>query len=444
MPNTPLVIAIVALVLAAASFGYTGLMVSQEIGSVKSQLGAVEQSFKSVDSNFGAVKKSLQDTASKQSSLEQEQKAIKTLVEQQIGGLEKALKEARQQVEQARKEAAEREALLKQVTPFDQALVAAALKEGSLTIYSVRDQQDLVVVSQEFQKKFPGIKVSFLTAKNAELLAKISAEMKLPKSTWDIFDSSEISNASELGATQVYRSPQYTKENFFYVDPSEHLTFTGATVPVVIYNTKMVKKSDIDAVKSWEDVPKLAAKYPGKILLHHPSTAGQLSGVLAELKIVWKNDAKWNAFLSELKGLNARMFKSTGEIGRLVISEEGAIGIVGLLHDVIQGKERGAPIGFIPLSLIPITPTGVTISKNAPHPNAAKLFVEFMLSPDGQEVFSRAYRSPTRIGFVSKSSLDILFPKVDPSMILAGRNTEYRASPIEFTKKNYEPIFGPA
>ncbi|MBI2185210.1 MAG: extracellular solute-binding protein [Thaumarchaeota archaeon] len=411
MANTALAVGIIALVLSAASLGYTALTVGQEMSQLRSQLASAEKTFETAKKDVSDLKGSLQTA-----------------------------------LEQARKDVAQREALLQQITPFDTALVAAALKEGAVTIYSIRDQEDMVLLAQEFQKKFPGIKVNFLTARSPELLSKISAELKAGQSTWDIYDDSgsALDVAVEMGATQPYVSKQYTKENFPLLDPRGHVSFYGATVITVIYNTKVVKKSDLEGIKTWADIPGLAAKYPGKVLMDHPSRAGPGTRSAGELKVFWNDDAKWNNYMNSLKALNPRLFKSTGEIARLVISEEGAIGIPGLVHDVLQSKDRGAPLDLIPITPVILNPSAVLISKNAPHPNAAKLLLEYMLSPDGQELYSRAYRTPLRLGFVAKSSLSILFPNIPSEQMIGILNTELILKPTEWVKKNVEPIWGPA
>ncbi|MBI2183876.1 MAG: extracellular solute-binding protein [Thaumarchaeota archaeon] len=411
MTNVVTVVSLLALILAATSMGYASLTVSQETNQLREEI-------KTADRNLSSLKKDVSDLS---------------------GGLQSALQEAKRQVD-------EREALLKQITPFDPQLVSAAIKEGSLTIYSNRDQNDLVILAQEFQKKFPGIKVSFLTATTTELISKASTEMKASQSIWDILDltASSLAVVVEAGATQPYKSSQYTKENFPFIDPKGHIFFHGSTINAVIYNPNLVKRSDLEGVKTWEDLPSLAAKYPGKILVHHPSRAGPGTLILAELKAYWNDDAKWNKYLDQIKALNPRMFRSTGEIGRLVISEEGAIGIPGLLHDVLQAKENKVPLEYIPLTPLILNPSGSVISKNAPHPNAAKLLIEYMLSPDGQELFSRAYRSPLRLGFVSKSSLNVLFPGVTPDKMIGISNQDFLSKPSEFVKKYLEPVFGPS
>lgn len=411
MVNTALAISIVAVIIAAASLGYTNMSISGEASQLRNQLNAMEQNVASVQKDVSSLKSSLQTS-----------------------------------LEEAKKQVAEREALLQTITPFDPTLVAAALKEGSLMIYSVRDQSDLVLLAQEFQKKFPGIKVGFFTAQSPELLARISAEQKAPQSTWDIYDNagSPLGAAVEMGATQSYCSKQYVKDLFPVIDSKCQTIWNGATIPVIEYNKKLVKASDVAAVKTWEDVPAFAAKYKGQVLMDHPSRLGPFTTVLGELKTFWNNDAKWTKFLQDLAALNPRMFKSSGQIGRLVVSEEGSIGITGLLHDVLQGRETAGPMEFIPVTPVVVQPHGIVISKNAPHPNAAKLLAEFQLSPDGQEIFSRALRSPLRLGFAAKSSLSVLFPNVPGDQITGARNLEVLSTPADFSKKYLEPIFGPA
>ncbi len=411
--ETGMALSIVAIILAAGGLGYTAVSIgpiSSDISSLRAEL----------------------QTAQKESKA-------------QADATEKALAETTAAL-------AESEALLKEITTYDRELVAAALKEGALTIYSVRDQEDLVLFAQNFQKEFPGIKVTFLTAKNPELISRITAELKANQQTWDIYDGSVTAGRLivESGASQPYTSTQATPELFPLLDPTGNLNFFGATIPVFIYNPNLVTDDELKLIKSlktWDDLskPGFIETFKGRVLMDHPSRGGPHAQVLAELQTYWNDDNKWQAHMEGLAKLEPRLFKSTGQLGRLVEAEEGAVGIIGLLHDVLAGREVGAPREFQPLSPLVSNPSVAIVAKLAPHPNAAKLFVEWIMSPDGQATYGSTLRSPIRLGFVHPSSLGVLFPDVSPDDIVATNNHEYHfVDTTKFIRDNYEPLFGPA
>jgi ABC-type Fe3+ transport system substrate-binding protein len=96
---------------------------------------------------------------------------------------------------------------------------------------------------------------------------------------------------------------------------------------------------------------------------------------------------------------------------RLVISGEYAICMPALLHDVFEEKGKGTPVDYIKTVPPVVFPRQAGIYAKAPHPNAAKLFAEWAISTEGQQVIDSVGRESSRNDFKSKTSIESAFPK---------------------------------
>jgi iron(III) transport system substrate-binding protein len=192
------------------------------------------------------------------------------------------------------------------------------------------------------------------------------------------------------------------------------LVLHDATLPTVslqvqalTYNTKKLKSADLP--KSWEDVAN--PKYKGLIALDDPMRAGPLSSMLAGLWTQWNDQTRFNNFIKGLKALNVPVHKSTSAMFRLVVAGEYAICMPALLHDVIHDKEKGTPIDYVKSVPPVVFPRQAGIYAKAPHPNAAKLFAEWLISDEGQKTIDAIGRESSRNDFKSKTSIEVAFPK---------------------------------
>ena len=148
------------------------------------------------------------------------------------------------------------------------------------------------------------------------------------------------------------------------------------------------------------------SKYKGGVALDDPLRAGPLSGLLAGFKEYWKDDAKWRGYIKGLKGLNVTVHKSTSAMFRLLIAGEYTIAMPALLHDVIEEKEKGSPVDFVKSAQPVISAQQLGIYGKAPHLNGAKLFAEWMITPEGQLAVAAVGRETSRKGVKSKASVE--------------------------------------
>src|SRR5205085_4308144 len=104
-------------------------------------------------------------------------------------------------------------------------------------------------------------------------------------------------------------------------------------------------------------------------------------------------------------------------LAELVAAGEVPVGLTMYNSNIVSLKRKGAPIDFVPVQPVAARPQGIGVARSAPHPHAALLFADFVLSPEGQKLFESMGRVPasTRV----KSELNNFpFVMTDPTTIL--------------------------
>lgn len=279
------------------------------------------------------------------------------------------------------------------------ALYPKARQEGDLIVYSVWDVEHIVAILQAFSKRYPGIKTTYWQARNPEIVTRTITEFRANRASVDaILSDNAPPVLRAAGAIMPYETVQ--KEALLMHDPT--MPVVSLQVQALTYNTKRMKAEDLP--KSWEEVAN--PKYKGMVALDDPMRAGPLSTQLAALRDLWKNEARWTAFVKGLKALNVPVHRSTSAMFRLVIAGEYAIAMPALLHDVMNEKEKGTPVEYIKTATPVVFPRYAAVYAKAPHPNAAKLLTEWLISAEGQATLDSVGREASRKGFPSKTSIE--------------------------------------
>jgi iron(III) transport system substrate-binding protein len=310
-------------------------------------------------------------------------------------------------------------------------LYPKAKQEGALIVYTVWDVEHIRALTEAFKKRFPGIDAIYWQATRSEVTTRTLTEYQGNQATVDVILTEAPLVLHAAGATEPYQTVQ-----------GSSLFVNDAVAPVVslqiqalAYNTKKLKSED--APKSWEDVTN--PKYKGIVALDDPMRAGPLSSMLAAFKDDWKDDARWANFIKGLKALNVPVHKSTSAMFRLLVAGEYSIVMPSLFHDVVHEREIGSPVDFVRGAPPVVSPQQAAIYVKAPHLAAAKLFAEWMISPEGQAQIDAVGRASSRKGFKSKTSMENGWgPNVKPVVV---SNKGYIEDPRKWLNTAVKPVW---
>lgn len=290
--------------------------------------------------------------------------------------------------------------------PFDKVskeLYPRARREGSLVVYTVWDVEHIVAIFKEFSKRYPEIKSTYWQARNPEIVTRVLTELRAGKASVDVILSDNAPPVLRAaGGILPYETVQ--KDLLVMHDPT--MPVVSLQTQVLAYNTKKMKPEDLP--KTWEDVA--SPKYRGMVALDDPMRAGPLSTQLAALKGFWKDDERWARYVKGLKALKVPVHRSTSAMFRLVIAGEYAIAQPALMHDVLNEKPKGTPVDLVRTAPPIVFGRYAAIYAKAPHPSAAKLFAEWLVSTEGQAALDAVGRETVRKGFPGKASIEAAFP----------------------------------
>src|SRR6266404_8764710 len=311
-------------------------------------------------------------------------------------------------------------------------LYPKAKQEGSLVAYTIWDVEHIRSILAAFNKRFPGINTTYWQGTRSEIVTRTLTEFQGDQKTADVILSEGAPVVLRAaGAIEPYDTIQASA--LLLDDPT--LPTVSLQIMALSYNTKKLKNEDLP--KSWEDV--VNSKYKGGVALDDPLRAGPLSGLLAGFKEYWKDDAKWTRYIKGLKGLNVTVHKSTSAMFRLLIAGEYTIAMPALLHDVIEEKEKGSPVDFVKSAPPVISAQQLGIYGKAPHLDSAKLFAEWMITPEGQLAVSAVGREVSRKGIKSKASIEYAWgSNVKP---IPSVNKTYSEDPRKWLDTYVKPVW---
>ncbi|KAE9525699.1 ABC transporter substrate-binding protein [Testudinibacter aquarius] len=267
-------------------------------------------------------------------------------------------------------------------------LSGVANAAGRLVIYCSGTNALCEAETKAFGEKYD-VKTSFIRNGSGSTFAKIEAEKNNPQAdVWYGGTLDPQSQAGELGLLQAYRSPNVEQIVERFQDPAKVKGNYSSAVYMGILgfgvNTERLKKLGINEVpKCWKDLTDPRLK--GEIQIADPQSSGTAYTAIATFAQLWGEDEAFNYF-KQLHPNISQYTKSGITPSRNTARGEATVGI-GFLHDYALEKQNGAPIEMI----VPCEGTGyelggVSILKGARNLDNAKLFVDWVLSKEGQEL----------------------------------------------------------
>jgi iron(III) transport system substrate-binding protein len=282
-------------------------------------------------------------------------------------------------------------------------LIEQAKKEGKVMVYISSNAADANALKAAFEKKYPFIKMEYYRTEKDNLIARYLIEARNGSYVPDVYQSSvfPIMTLVEKRLLAKYFSP----EREAYIEPLRdkdgYWNANYLNAVTIAYNPRLVKAEDVPA--TYQDL--LLPKWKGKIglILSHTEWYFGMLQMMGEEK-----GRKYMEALSK-QNIHARMGSTL--MSQLMIAGEFSLLASQYPTGVEQLKKIGAPIEWISTDPWIIYPIGIAVTAKNSHPAAGRLYVDFILSKEGQTVMKTLSRIPAR--------KDVL---PDPPQLIQGRN----------------------
>jgi iron(III) transport system substrate-binding protein len=269
----------------------------------------------------------------------------------------------------------------------DSALIEAAKKERQVVWYTTLIvNQAIRPLKEAFEKQYPGIELQFSRADESPTAAKIIAEAGAGRVQADVFDG--ISNMVPLKRAGLLASYVPAAAGQY---PPEMKDKDGYWIAILLYvftpgiNTTLVTKEQ--APKTYQDL--LDPRWKGKMAWNPGSIAGAI-GFVGNI-VLSMGEERGMAYLKALAPQRiSNIEASSRAILDQVIAGEFPMGLMMFNHHAVISAQKGAPSDWLKMEPVPVAFDAVGILKEAPHPNAARLLVDFLTSEEGQRVLQKA------------------------------------------------------
>jgi iron(III) transport system substrate-binding protein len=268
--------------------------------------------------------------------------------------------------------------LAQETTP---ALIAAAEKEGKVVWYTAVDVKVAEGIAKLFREQYPKIPVEVERAGSERVFQRINQEIQANIRNVDVVNSSDASHFlhwKQQKLLAAHTPPDVQKFAAQYKDPDGMYAVWRATLSVMAYNTNLVKESE--APKGYLDL--LDPKWKGKLVKAHPSYSGtSLTGTYALVKALG-----WDYF-EKLAKNGVQQLQSTTAPPKSIASGERAVMVDGNEYNMFIEIDAKSPVKIIYAKEgTPFVTSPTAIFAEAPHPNAARVFQNFLYTQKAQQV----------------------------------------------------------
>ena len=267
----------------------------------------------------------------------------------------------------------------------EQSVVDGAKREGKLVIYTGVERAAAQVVVNAFEKKYPFIAAETVRASSSKLATRLDAEIEANRVQGDVIEFSLpylTTGLQQRGEILQYDSPEYASY------PKEHSApgywaASGLSNVIIMLNTRKVDEANVP--QSWWDLAK--PYWKNRLTIDNLEVSGTgynwLIALVANESIGWK-------FIEALGKNKPGLERGHAGMAQKVAAGEyaGAAEMADFHLKNIRDTAASVPVrGVWPKEGVPSEPWTTAILKRAPHPNAARLFLDFLLSREGQALY---------------------------------------------------------
>jgi iron(III) transport system substrate-binding protein len=249
---------------------------------------------------------------------------------------------------------------------------------------------DLEVVLAEFQKTYPFVKAEYYRASGEDVIARAMTESQAGQHFVDVFETNafEVYRLMQEGQLEAFDAPERAAYPDNAKDPDGFWTVDRINLVVIAYNTDLVKGDDIP--KGYDDL--LDPKWKGKIAIE-PSDVE----LYADMVGAW-GEEKTTAFWQGIAANEPNLVDGHTELAEFLVAGEYALSPTVYGHRVKKLQGDGAPIDWVKTDPVFAFTQLLAFAADAPHPATGKLFVNWLLSEEGQKVIKSLKRVPARPG----------------------------------------------
>jgi iron(III) transport system substrate-binding protein len=290
----------------------------------------------------------------------------------------------------------------------DARLLEQAKKEGQVVLYTSLAPTESQPLAAAFEKKY-GIKVELWRALSDKVVQRVITEAQGNRHTVDVVETNgpEMEALAQEKLLAEIHSPYLADLPADGIPPHRTWFPDRLNFFVVGYNTQKVQRADIPA--TYEGF--LDPKWKGRIGIEATD-----SEWMAAIVKKW-GDAKGMDFFRKLAAMKPDVRKGHVLLAQLVATGEVPVGLTMYNANIESLKKKGAPIDFVPVQPVIARPQGIGAARSAPHPAAALLFVDFVLSPEGQKLYESMGRVPASTKVKSELN-NFPFVMTDPNSVL--------------------------
>ena len=272
------------------------------------------------------------------------------------------------------------------------ALYEAAKKEKDFTWYTAHyNSETAVAICQGFEKKYPGVKCNHIRTTAQVAYQRLAQDQKAGIAQCSVISSTDQSHYTKMkqdGWLLPYKPKNLSElvDAFrSFNDPDGLFTATAAGLVLLTYNTSVV--SPAEAPRKWTDLAD--PKWKNKVSIGHPGFSGYVGTWVVQMKKLYG----WDYF-KKLELNKPRIGRSINDTVTMLNAKESIVA-AGPSATTLESRAKGNPVAVVyPEDGAVLMVSASGILKKAPAPNAGRLFIEYLLSREGNEVMVAQYQDP--------------------------------------------------
>jgi iron(III) transport system substrate-binding protein len=268
------------------------------------------------------------------------------------------------------------------------ALYEAAKKDGEVTWYTSHYNAETAErIRRAFMAQYPDVKVNLLRATTQVAFQRLSQELAAKAVQCDVFGTSDIGHFVQLKSREqlekfVPAQASTLLDVYRNLDPDGYFNATSAGVITITYNGEKTKEADVP--KTWMQF--VDPKWNGKLSVGHPGYSGYVGTWAVVMHKLYGDD-----FFKKLKDTSPQVGRSIQDTVTTLVSGERWVA-AGNIASTLESKARGNPLAIsYPDDGLVLVDSPSAILKGTKHPNASRLLVEFLSSPEVSKIMVLEY-----------------------------------------------------